>query len=192
MPRRRLGPETATLAQVKALAAPLRYRIFEELVAEPRTAMQIAQRLGIPPTRLYHHFRVLERAGLVRPSGTRQKRGTTEKYYAATVDRIEAHARRTASPAVAAALVEGALASALAEIRGVGRRPRRGGGASPKMYLKRYRLRATAEQAAEIQVRLDSLADFCERLAAPAASPAYSVTLACCETPATPRRRTRR
>lgn len=43
---RRPTPATATLAQVKALADPLRYRVFENLMAEPRTAKQMAEHLG--------------------------------------------------------------------------------------------------------------------------------------------------
>jgi predicted ArsR family transcriptional regulator len=56
-----------------------------ELFAEmPRTTKQIADLLGEPPTRLYHHVAALERAGLLRLKETRQNRGTTEKWYEAT------------------------------------------------------------------------------------------------------------
>jgi hypothetical protein len=55
-----------------------------ELFAEtPRTTKQVADLLGEPPTRLYHHVAALERAGLLRLKETRQNRGTTEKWFEA-------------------------------------------------------------------------------------------------------------
>lgn len=53
-----------------------------ELFAEaPRTTKQVADLLGQPPTRLYHHVAALERAGLLRLTETRKNRGTVEKWY---------------------------------------------------------------------------------------------------------------
>jgi hypothetical protein len=43
----------------------------------------VADILGQPPTRLYHHVAALERVGLVRLARTQQRRGATEKYYLA-------------------------------------------------------------------------------------------------------------
>jgi DNA-binding transcriptional ArsR family regulator len=55
-----------------------------ELFAEqPRTTKQVAALLGEPPTRLYHHVAALERAGLLRLTETRKKRGTLERWYEA-------------------------------------------------------------------------------------------------------------
>lgn len=71
------------LDQVKALAEPLRLQILETLGGEERTVMQVAGTLRRKPTALYHHMRVLEAAGLVRQTRTRQKRGTVERYYRA-------------------------------------------------------------------------------------------------------------
>jgi DNA-binding transcriptional ArsR family regulator len=190
---RRPAPATATLAQVRALADPLRYRVFENLMGEPRTAKQMAEHLGTHPTRLYHHFRVLERAGLIRPSGTKQKRGTTEKYFKAAVERIDAGPRSAGMPsAVVSVLLEGVLGTTLVDMQRAskplgGKRPAR---AVP--YLKRYRIRATREQAAEIRARLDALADLCERASEPEGSTEFGLTLAFYETlDATTRRRRR-
>ncbi|HEV2105663.1 MAG TPA: winged helix-turn-helix domain-containing protein, partial [Candidatus Eisenbacteria bacterium] len=66
---------------LRALAHPLRLRLVEAFAHAERTAMQVAAQLGEPPTRLYHHVRVLERAGILELVRTRQVRGTTEKYY---------------------------------------------------------------------------------------------------------------
>ncbi len=72
------------LDQVKALAHPLRMRIIEALAASDQmTTKQVAESLGEKPTRLYHHVDLLEKAGLIRLTHTRQNRGATEKYYEA-------------------------------------------------------------------------------------------------------------
>ena len=53
-----------------------------ELFAEaPRTTKQVAELLGQPPTRLYHHVAALEGAGLLRLTETRKNRGAVEKWY---------------------------------------------------------------------------------------------------------------
>ena len=69
------------LEQVRAMAHPLRLRLIELFARQPQTAKQAAQRLGQPPTRLYHHVAILERAGLLRLKETRAVRGATEKYF---------------------------------------------------------------------------------------------------------------
>lgn len=190
--RRRPTPATATLAQVKALADPLRYRVFENLLAEPRTAKQMAEHLGTHPTRLYHHFRVLEKAGLIRPAGTRQKRGTTEKYFKATVERIEANARSAGmSSPLAAALVQGVLGSTLADWPGKPS-PAKPAAQATTPYLRRYRIRATPAQAARIRARLDAIAGLCERVSAPEGATEFGVTLAFYEVAAAKTRGRRR
>lgn len=77
------GLVLSDLAQVKVLANPLRVRILELLSRQEMTTKQVAESLGEKPTKLYHHVEVLERAGLVRLTRTRQNRGTLEKYYRA-------------------------------------------------------------------------------------------------------------
>src|SRR5881394_4181539 len=71
----------AGVAQLRALAHPLRLRIAERFAEGPSTTMQVAAWLGQPPTRLYHHVQVLERAGILRLRETRGNRGAVEKWY---------------------------------------------------------------------------------------------------------------
>jgi predicted ArsR family transcriptional regulator len=61
----------------------LRLRLLELFAEGPRTTKQVADFLGEPPTRLYHHVAALERAGLLQLKETRKNRGTTEKWYEA-------------------------------------------------------------------------------------------------------------
>jgi hypothetical protein len=77
-------PLTPGVAEVRALAHPLRLRLMELFAETPRTTKQFADLLGEPPTRLYHHVAALERAGLLRLKETRRNRGTTEKWFEAT------------------------------------------------------------------------------------------------------------
>jgi hypothetical protein len=71
-----------------------------ELFAEsPKTTKQVAELLGEPPTRLYHHVAALERAGLLVLRETRQNRGAVEKWYSGIAQQLE-----TASPAGGSAM----------------------------------------------------------------------------------------
>src|SRR5206468_5112014 len=81
--RPRPGPaeRARTVAELRALAHPLRLRLLEAFAGEARTTMQVAAELGEPPTRLYHHVNALERAGILTLARTRQVRGTTERYF---------------------------------------------------------------------------------------------------------------
>lgn len=67
-------------AELRAFAHPLRLRIWEMFAEGPRTTMQVAEILGEPPTRLYHHVNALKRAGLLKLRETRPIRGTVENY----------------------------------------------------------------------------------------------------------------
>lgn len=86
MPRRR---PTAPLdvvadpARVATLLPTLRRRILAGL-AQPDSASGLARRLQLPRQKVNYHLRELERAGFVALSGTRQRRGCTERLLRAT------------------------------------------------------------------------------------------------------------
>src|SRR5437764_12035811 len=83
--RRSSGPGAphleSNVAELRALAHPLRLRIMELFAEGPKTTKRAAELLGEPPTRLYHHVAALERAGLLHLKETRKNRGTVEKWY---------------------------------------------------------------------------------------------------------------
>ena len=60
------------------------------------------------------------------------------------------------------ALIEGVLGSTLADMRHAGTL-RTTRSREPRAYLKRYLIRATPEQATEIQARLEAIAELCEK-----------------------------
>ncbi len=76
------------LAQIKALADPLRHKILYAFVDQPRTTKQVATLLNEPATKLYHHVDLLDKLGFLRLVETRQKRGTTERYFQAIAKRF--------------------------------------------------------------------------------------------------------
>src|SRR5262245_29602945 len=88
------------VADLRALAHPLRLRMMELFAESPKTTKQVAELLGQPPTRLYHHVAALERAGLLVLKETRQNRGAVEKWYAGVAQQIQS-AQKTKDPAAA-------------------------------------------------------------------------------------------
>ncbi|HJU65156.1 MAG TPA: helix-turn-helix domain-containing protein [Gemmatimonadaceae bacterium] len=86
-----------SLEQARILANPLRVRLLREFVDEPRTTMQVAERLGEKAPKLYRHVQALVDAGLLQPKGERKKRGTTERYLQAVAARFEVDASIFAS-----------------------------------------------------------------------------------------------
>ena len=67
----------------KALADPLRIRLWEWLAEAPRSARQLADCAGLPADRLYYHLGQLEQAGLIEIAEYRPlARGKVERVYA--------------------------------------------------------------------------------------------------------------
>src|SRR4051812_45236132 len=102
------------VSDLRALAHPLRLRMMELFSERPRTTKQVAELLGQPPTRLYHHVAALERAGLLVLKETRPNRGAVEKWYAGVARQYEASetpagknkSRRAARRALAATVLD--------------------------------------------------------------------------------------
>ena len=115
-------PLGRTVADLRALAHPLRLRMMELFAESPKTTKQVAELLGQPPTRLYHHVAALERAGLLVLKETRQNRGAVEKWYGSVARQIgtsgivrqRGRAARAARRAVAATVLEQARQELLA------------------------------------------------------------------------------
>lgn len=143
------------LDQVKALAHPIRWRILERLASEPATARQLADVLRTKPTALYHHFRVLQRAGLIRLTETRPKRGTIERYYEAvsaeiTVDRKLSGGRLAPTTPMIAGIFESTLADLQAGDRSGG-----------QAIVQRLMIRTSPARAAALRRRLEAWLEAC-------------------------------
>ena len=69
------------LEAVKAIADPLRNQIIEVLSPEPLTVNQIAEKLGLAPSKLYYHVNLLEKHGFLRVVDTTVRGNIIEKHY---------------------------------------------------------------------------------------------------------------
>jgi DNA-binding transcriptional ArsR family regulator len=68
---------------LKVIADPLRTQVVELLIAEPLNVRQVAERLGLAPSKLYYHFGLLEKIGLIEVADTRLTKNIVEKTYRA-------------------------------------------------------------------------------------------------------------
>jgi len=156
---------------LRALSDPLRIRILEAMVEADReswTVKRISAALGVGPTKLYHHIKILEERELIRPAGQQLVRGIVETSYRIgqlqlRLDRRllasgEADVRSAAEEAITAVFdqaradLERAIAAGLVHVEGEPdpRRP---------LMLRRDLLRTTPERAAELRDRLTALLD---------------------------------
>jgi len=85
------------LEQIKALADPLRMRLFKAFSREALTTKQVADLLEEPPTKLYRHVQILEKLKLIKLVRTRTKRGIVEKYYQTVAKDIQVDSQLFAS-----------------------------------------------------------------------------------------------
>ena len=98
----------------RALADPLRIRLFEYLSVRPQSARELAERVGTRPERLYHHLAQLEEAKLIQIAEYRPlPGGKVERVYAPAVTESPGD---DASPADVALILNAALETTRADI----------------------------------------------------------------------------
>ena len=157
----------ANLEQLKLLADPRRLRILEILGDGERTTKQVAEILGEPPTRLYHHVAALTRVGLVRLVRTRQNRGALEKYYVAVARAFGADPGLFASRrGRQAAQSAGALATRVLDLTSEELRALVAQGESPETVQEQgivsyLEVRGTPREIAALRARLGKLIESC-------------------------------
>lgn len=81
--------------QIRAYIHPTRMVILELLGREKQSVSRVARHLGVHPANLTHHFKLLEKVGLIKLVEKRDTGKNLEKYYRAvayhfTVDQVEA------------------------------------------------------------------------------------------------------
>lgn len=77
------------LETLRVLAEPIRTQIYEILLIEPANVRQVAERLGHASSRLYYHFNMLEKYGLLRVVDTRMVANIQEKLYRSVAYQLE-------------------------------------------------------------------------------------------------------
>jgi DNA-binding transcriptional ArsR family regulator len=71
------------LETLRVIADPIRNQILEVLQFTPQNTKEVADKLGLAPSKLYYHFNMLEKNGLIKVVETRQVSNLIEKYYQA-------------------------------------------------------------------------------------------------------------
>lgn len=99
----------STIEQIKAYANPTRIVLLNILAKEKRTVTSISKELDVHPANLTHHFKILEKAKLIRLVEKRDIGKNLEKYYrAAAINYI-------VNPDTNASLTKGAIALSILE-----------------------------------------------------------------------------
>ncbi len=68
-------------SQIKAYVHPTRIAILRMLAVKKRTVSNVAKELGVHPANITHHFKLLEKVGLIRLVEKRDIGKNIEKYY---------------------------------------------------------------------------------------------------------------
>ena len=76
------------LETLRSLSDPLRMQIVE-LLSENLTVKQVAEKLGLAPSKLYYHFNTLEKLGLIEVAETRMVANMVEKVYCSNADILD-------------------------------------------------------------------------------------------------------
>lgn len=77
------------LETLRAIADPLRVQIMELLEGQKLTVKQVAEKLGLAPSKLYYHFGALEKLGLIEVAETRMVSNMQEKKYISAADLLD-------------------------------------------------------------------------------------------------------
>lgn len=77
------------LETLRAVSDPLRVQILELLEGQVLTVRQVAEKLGLAPSKLYYHFGALEKIGLIEVAETRMVANMLEKTFTSTASLLE-------------------------------------------------------------------------------------------------------
>jgi DNA-binding transcriptional ArsR family regulator len=137
----------------RALADPLRIRLYELLAARPQSARELAERVGMRPDRLYHHLAQLEEGKLIEIAEYRPLAGgKVERVYAPTA--VEP-LRDDASPADVALLLNAALETTRADVNAAA--AAKEAGQDRFIALSRTGVRLNARHLDELRAAIEDL-----------------------------------
>lgn len=144
---------------LKALSDPLRLRVFHLLMRHAHrswTVKEIAAEVGQPPTKLYHHIKLLEQADLIRDVETRIVSGIVEHRYQTAQRSLTFDDALFTSPATrddSIAHTAALLTECRDDYLGYLSRP---GADTTRMMLAKGLFRLTADEARQLQQRLET------------------------------------
>jgi DNA-binding transcriptional ArsR family regulator len=120
----------------------------------PHSAAELADEMGVPVTRLYHHLSVLESAGLIRVVATRRVGAATERRYRAIAHGFRIRPDLVEDPAIFARSVGVVIDAARAELLESAERGRCG---VDDAAMWSVRMRLDRQQQAELVERMGAL-----------------------------------
>lgn len=77
------------LETLRAVSDPLRVQIVELLQDQDLTVKQVAEKLGLAPSKLYYHFTTLEKLGLIEVAETRMVANMVEKVFTSSANALD-------------------------------------------------------------------------------------------------------
>jgi DNA-binding transcriptional ArsR family regulator len=137
----------------RALADPLRVRLYELLVLRPQSAKELAARVGMRPDRLYHHLAQLEEGKLIEVAEYRRlPGGKVERVYAPAAAEPTGE---DATPAEVALLFNAALETTRADVNAAA--VAREAGEDRRMGLTRTAIHLSQQRLDELRARIVEL-----------------------------------
>lgn len=138
----------------RALADPLRIRLYELLALRPQSAKELAERVGMRADRLYHHLAQLEDGKLIEVAEYRRlPAGKVERIYAPTP--TEPSAGEDATPADVALLLNAALEITRADVNAATQAQEEG--EDRRVGLGRVAVHLTRQRLDELRDRIEGL-----------------------------------
>ncbi|HSM24871.1 MAG TPA: winged helix-turn-helix domain-containing protein [Anaerolineaceae bacterium] len=177
------------LETLKVIADPVRNQILEVLEKKPQNVKEVAEKLGLAPSKLYYHFNMLEKVELIKVVETRQVANLIEKYYSSTAAFIDIdHNLLNFSTTegkeniftMVTSTVDTTREDLLRSLHARSFQLERGAMGKPRsMMVTRYVSNLSDETADEFHKRLDALlAEFIEADTKDADQQAYALTIA--------------
>jgi DNA-binding transcriptional ArsR family regulator len=77
------------LETLRAISDPLRVQVLELLESQSLTVKQVAEKLGLAPSKLYYHVGALEKLGLIEVAETRMVANMLEKTYTSAAHSLD-------------------------------------------------------------------------------------------------------
>ncbi len=106
--------------QIKAYVHPTRIAILRMLAAKKRTVSSVAKELGVHPANITHHFKLLERIGLIKLVEKRDIGKNIEKYYRSIARNFVVNVDRrgrTSRRALALSILRNDLSAAISTVK---------------------------------------------------------------------------
>lgn len=137
----------------RALADPLRIRLYELLVLRPQSAKELAERVGMRADRLYHHLAQLEEGKLIEVAEYRRlPAGKVERVYATAPAEPPGE---DATPADLALLLNAALETTRADVNAATLAQE--AGEDRRVGLGRTGVHLNAQHLDELKARIEGL-----------------------------------